>query len=49
MSKQLIDRKEQGRVIVRMNNSVKRISDASYTVSSQSGSRKLGRYRDREI
>jgi hypothetical protein len=29
-----------------MNNSVIRISDTSYTVSSQSGSWKLGRYRD---
>src|ERR687887_970765 len=37
MSKQLIDRKEQGRIIAEMNGSVKRISDKSYTVSSQSG------------
>ena len=37
MSKQLIDRKEQGRIIAEMNCSVKRISDKSYTVSSQSG------------
>ena len=41
MSKQLIDRKEQGRIIAQMNNSVIRISDTSYTVSSQSGSWKL--------
>ena len=46
MSKQLSDRKEQGRIIAQMNNSVIRISDTSYTVSSQSGSWKLGRYRD---
>jgi hypothetical protein len=45
MNKSLIDRQQQGRIIARMNNSVKRISDTSYTVSSQSGSWKLGRYR----
>jgi hypothetical protein len=31
MSKQLIDRKEQGRMISEMNGSVNRISDTSYT------------------
>ena len=36
MSKQLIDRKEQGRMIAQMNGSVKRISETSYTASSQS-------------
>ncbi|MGB8035407.1 MAG: DDE-type integrase/transposase/recombinase [Nitrososphaeraceae archaeon] len=38
MSKQLITREEQGRIIANMNGSIKRISDVSYTVSSQSGS-----------
>jgi coenzyme F420-reducing hydrogenase alpha subunit len=42
MSKQLIDRKEQARMIARMNGSVIGISDTSYTVSSQSSSRNLG-------
>jgi hypothetical protein len=42
MSKQLVDRKEQGGMIARMNGSVIGISDTSYTVSSQSGSRNLG-------
>ncbi|MBV9176919.1 MAG: SWIM zinc finger family protein [Nitrososphaeraceae archaeon] len=37
MSKQLIDRQEQGKIIAKMNDSVKRISDTAYTVSSQSG------------
>jgi putative transposase len=37
MSKQLIDREEQGRIIAKMDNSVKRISDISYTITSQSG------------
>jgi transposase-like protein len=37
MSKQLIDRKEQGRMIAEMNGSVNRISNTSYTVNSQSG------------
>jgi putative transposase len=37
MSKQLIYRKEQGRIIAQMNGSVERISDKSYTVSSHSG------------
>ena len=46
MSEQLIDRKEKGRIIAQMNNSIIRTSDTSYTVSSQSGSWKLGRYRD---
>ena len=46
MSEQLIDRKEKGRIIAQMNNSVIRISDTSYNVSSQSGSWKLGRYID---
>jgi hypothetical protein len=42
MSKQLVDRKEQGGMIARMNGLVIGISDTSYTVSSQSGSRNLG-------
>jgi hypothetical protein len=42
MSKQLIDRKEQGRIIAKMNGSINRIGDSSYTVSPQSGSSKLG-------
>ena len=33
-------------MIAQMNGSVNRISDTSYTVSSQFGSWKLGRYRD---
>jgi hypothetical protein len=37
MSKQLIDRKEQGRMIAEMSGSVKRNSETSYTVNSQSG------------
>jgi putative transposase len=37
MSKQLIDRQEQGYLIAQMNGSVKRINDASYIVNSQSG------------
>ena len=37
MSKQLIDRQEQGRIIAEMNGSVKRISEKSYIVNSQSG------------
>ena len=37
MSKQLITREEQGRIIAEMNGSVKRISDKSYIVNSQSG------------
>ena len=37
MSKQLITREEQGRIIANMNGSIKRISDISYTVNSQSG------------
>ena len=37
MSKQLIDRKQQGYLIAQMNGSVKRLSESSYTVSSQSG------------
>lgn len=37
MGKQLIDREKQGRIIAKMNGSVKRISDVSYVVSSQSG------------
>ena len=37
MSKQLIDRQEQGRIIAKMDNSVKRINDISYTITSQSG------------
>jgi hypothetical protein len=45
MSKQLIGQKEQGKMIVRMNGLVIG-SDTSYTVSSQSGSWKFGRYRD---
>ena len=46
MSKQLSDRKEQARMIVQLNGSVKTINEKSYTVSSQSGSWKLGRCRD---
>src|SRR5919198_3092344 len=41
MSKQLIDRQEQGKIIAGMNGSVKRISDNSYTVNSQSGNGSL--------
>ena len=37
MGKQLIDRREQGKIIAQMNGSVKRISDTAYIVSSQSG------------
>ena len=37
MSKQLIDREEQGRIIAKMNGSIKRINDTSYVVNSQSG------------
>src|SRR5437899_1855288 len=37
MGKQLIDREQQGRDIAKMNGSVKRISDVSYLVNSQSG------------
>jgi hypothetical protein len=37
MSKQLIDRQEQGRIIAELNDSVKRISETSYTVNSQFG------------
>jgi putative transposase len=37
MSKQLIDRQEQGRIISEMNGSVNRISEKSYIVNSQSG------------
>jgi putative transposase len=37
MSKQLIDRQEQGRIIAEMNGSVERLDDANYIVSSQSG------------
>jgi transposase-like protein len=37
MSKQLIDRQKQGRIIAKMTDSVKRISDVSYIVISQSG------------
>jgi putative transposase len=37
MSKQLIDRQEQGRIIAQMNGSVNRINDKSYIVNSQSG------------
>ena len=46
MSKQLIDRKEQARMISELNGSAKTINETSYTVSSQSGSWKSGRYRD---
>lgn len=46
MSKQLIDRKEQARMISELNGSAKTINETSYTVSSQSSSWKLGRYRD---
>jgi putative transposase len=35
--KQLIDREEQGRIIAKMNGSIKRINDTSYIVNSQSG------------
>jgi hypothetical protein len=37
MSKQLIERKERGRLIAQANGLVKRIGETSYTVSSQSG------------
>ena len=37
MSKQLIERKEQGRLIAQANGLVKRNDETSYTVSSQSG------------
>jgi hypothetical protein len=37
MSKQLIERKERGRLIAQANGLVKRNSETSYTVSSQSG------------
>jgi hypothetical protein len=37
MSKQLITREKQGRIIAEMNGSVNRINDKSYTVNSQSG------------
>jgi putative transposase len=37
MSKQLIDRKEQGGILAQMNGSVKRNGEMSYSVSSQSG------------
>ena len=33
----LIDQQKQGKIIAQMNGSVKRISDKSYTVNSQSG------------
>jgi hypothetical protein len=49
MSKQLVDRKEQGGMIARMNGLVIGISDTSYTVSSQSGSRNLGDQRMKHI
>ena len=37
MSKQLIDRQEQGKIIAEMNDSIKRFSEKSYLVNSQSG------------
>jgi putative transposase len=37
MSKQLIDRQEQGRIISQMNDAINRINDTCYTVNSQSG------------
>ncbi|MGA9171328.1 MAG: DDE-type integrase/transposase/recombinase [Nitrososphaeraceae archaeon] len=37
MSKQLIDREQQGRAIAKMSGSIKRINDISYTVNSRSG------------
>jgi hypothetical protein len=37
MSKQLIERKERGRLIAQANGLVKRNGETSYTVSSQSG------------
>jgi transposase-like protein len=37
MGKQLIDREKQGRIIAQMSGSIKRISDISYVVDSQSG------------
>jgi hypothetical protein len=37
MSKQLIDRKEQGKIIAEMNGAIERISDKSYIVKSQTG------------
>jgi len=37
MSKQLIDRKQQGYNIAQMNDSIIRINEISYTVNSQSG------------
>jgi hypothetical protein len=46
MSKQLIDRKEQARMISELNGSAKTINETSYTVSSQSGGWKLGGSRD---
>jgi putative transposase len=36
MSKQLIDRQEQGRIISQMNDAINRINDTCYTVNSQS-------------
>lgn len=37
MSKQLINREQKRRIIAKMTNSVKRISDVSYIIISQSG------------
>ena len=37
MSKHLIDRKEQGRILAQINGLFKRNDETSYTVSSQSG------------
>jgi hypothetical protein len=37
VSEHLIDREEQGRIIAKMNGSIKRINDTSYVVNSQSG------------
>ena len=47
MSKQLIDRQEQGKIIAEMNGSINRISDKSYIVNSQSGNGHIGLYLNR--
>lgn len=44
MSKQLIERKERGRLIAHVNGLVKSNSETSYTVSSQSGNGSMMSY-----
>ena len=46
MSKQLFDLKEQSRMISELNGFANTINGILYTLSSQSGSWKSGRYRD---